>query len=176
MTLRDLDRSEIELVWTIDRAETIEGIYRHEGGRLELKPERFDVTGWPPGDDEVYTPEFEACFDRGGAFRGVFDGDKLVGVVIMDSRFIGRNGDQLQMKFLHVDRARRGTGLGRRLFEEGVEIARSQGARRVYVSATPSEHTIGFYTHLGCAVTDDVDRELFELEPEDIHLEYVIPE
>jgi hypothetical protein len=48
------------------------------------------------------------------------------------------------------------------------------GARRLYISATPSENTVGFYTHLGCVITREVDPALFELEPEDIHLEYAI--
>lgn len=176
MELRDLERSEIPLVWGIDRGETIDGIYRHEDGRLVLEPEDFEMKGWPPGEGEIYTPQLEACFDRGGAFRGAFEGDQLAGVVIMDARFIGRDGDQLQMTFLHVDRSWRGTGLGRRLFEEGVRIARARGARRVYVSATPSRNSIGFYEHMGCTVTDDVDPGLFELEPLDIHMEYSIRE
>jgi N-acetylglutamate synthase-like GNAT family acetyltransferase len=74
-----------------------------------------------------------------------------------------------------VSRRRRGAGLGLTLFEKAVARARALGARRLYVSATPSESTVGFYLRRGCRVTDDVDAELFELEPEDIHLELEIP-
>jgi hypothetical protein len=34
---------------------------------------------------------------------------------------------------------------------------------------------VGFYLRRGCRVTDGVDATLFELEPEDIHLEFDIP-
>jgi hypothetical protein len=34
---------------------------------------------------------------------------------------------------------------------------------------------VRFYLRCGCRVTDDVDVALFELEPEDIHLEFDIP-
>jgi hypothetical protein len=44
----------------------------------------------------------------------------------------------------------------------------------MYISATPSENTVNFYQYLGCVLTEEVDAELFELEPEDIHLEYRI--
>jgi hypothetical protein len=44
------------------------------------------------------------------------------------------------------------------------------------VSSVPSENAVDFYLHMGCRVTEDVDPALFELEPDDIHLEYVIPE
>jgi len=64
--------------------------------------------------------------------------------------------------------------LGRRLFEMAKVEANQREAKRLYISATPSEHTINFYLRLGCTVTRQPDPELFMLEPEDIHLEYAI--
>jgi hypothetical protein len=40
----------------------------------------------------------------------------------------------------------------------------------LYVSATPSESAVGFYTGQGFRPTEEVNEELFELEPEDIHM------
>jgi hypothetical protein len=40
----------------------------------------------------------------------------------------------------------------------------------VYVSATPSESAVGFYTSMGFTPTPDPIPELFALEPEDIHM------
>jgi predicted N-acetyltransferase YhbS len=88
---------------------------------------------------------------------------------------MGRERDQLQLKFLHVGRRHRQAGLGRALFEKAVARARELGARRLYISSTPSENTVRFYLRRGCRVTDEVDAALFELEPEDIHLEFDIP-
>jgi len=56
-----------------------------------------------------------------------------------------------------------------------VAKARELGARRLYISATPSENTVRFYLRRGCRVTDEVDAALFDLEPDDIHLELGIP-
>jgi hypothetical protein len=56
-----------------------------------------------------------------------------------------------------------------------VAKARELGARRLYISSTPSENTVRFYLRRGCRVTDDVDAALFKLEPKDIHLEFDIP-
>ena len=102
------------------------------------------------------------------------NGDALAGVAVLESRFIGSRGDQLQLKFLHVGRPYRRTGLGRTLFERAAQRAREMGAKKLYISATPSENTIGFYTRLGCTLASEIDAELFVLEPEDIHLEYVL--
>ena len=75
---------------------------------------------------------------------------------------------------MSVDSGYRKKGMGKVLFEKAVERAETLGARRLYISATPSENTVNFYLHMGCEVTGEIDRELFELEPEDIHLEYRI--
>lgn len=169
---RQLTRDEIPGIWRIDRAEVIEGVYYLVDGALVLKPEHFDAQGWPPGESEKYTPLLEDGFDRGGWFYGLFDGGALVGVAVLESQFIGKGNDTLQLEFLHVSRAYRGQGYGRRLFLMAADEARRRGAQRMYISATPSEHTISFYLSLGCRVTLEPDPILFEREPEDIHLLY----
>jgi len=173
--MRELERQEIGAVWSIDRAEVVERVYYHEGGELVLKPEHHDVQGWPAGEPEHYGPILLDCFDCGGTVYGAFQGETLIGATVLESRFIGREKDQLQLKFLHVSRRHRKAGLGCALFEKAVEKARELGARRLYVSATPSENTVRFYLRRGCRVADEVDAALFELEPEDIHLEFEIP-
>ena len=168
---RTLLRDEIALVWTIDRTEVVETVYQLKNGNLVLQPEHHDVRGWPPGEAEKYTPILLDCFDRGGWFHGVFDDSRLIGAVVLDNDFLGQHKDQLQMKFLHVSRSYRNSGVGGRLFELAKGIARERGASRLYVSATPSENTIRFYMGSGCAVSAEPDPELFALEPDDIHLE-----
>ncbi len=170
-SVRPLTRAEIPLIWTIDRSETIDGLYVLVDSALELRPEHFEAHGWPPNEAELYTPLLLDCYDHGGWFCGAFDGDDLVGVVVLEGRFIGHERDMLQLKFLHVSRRMRGRGLGVRLFELARAEARERGARRLYVSATPSRHTIDFYRNRGCRITPDPDPVLYALEPEDIHLE-----
>ncbi|MGM7389077.1 GNAT family N-acetyltransferase, partial [Acinetobacter baumannii] len=40
----------------------------------------------------------------------------------------------------------------------------------LYISATPSKRTVDFYIKHGAVVLKHPDRQLWELEPEDIHL------
>jgi predicted N-acetyltransferase YhbS len=171
ITGRDLLREEITRVWDIDRSEVIHNIYYFEQGGLVLKPEYYNMTGWPPGEADLYTPILLKAFDRGAWFYGLFEDGRLIAVVILDNKFIGRHADLLQLKFLHVSSAYRGQGLGVRLFDLAKARALAQGAKGLYISATPSENTIDFYLQRGSVVTTDPDPELFELEPEDIHLE-----
>jgi predicted N-acetyltransferase YhbS len=174
MTIRFLQRDEIPLIWQIDRKEIVENIYSLENGALVLKPDYFDIQGWPRDEAELYTPILLGCYDRGGVFWGAFENDKLVGVSILESKFIGSHHDTLQLKFLHVSRDYRKQGLGTTLFNLAAEKAKTLGAKKLYISATPSENTVNYYQRLGCVLATEIDPELYALEPEDIHLEYVI--
>ena len=171
MEIRRLERHEVVDVWSIDRAEVIERIYRHRAGELILEDQHHDVEGWPSGEQEHYGPLLLDCIDHGGVAHGAFERGELVGVVVLESRFIGRARDRLQLKFLHVSCRHRGSGLGGALFEKAVASARDLGAAQLYISATPSENTVQFYLRRHCRVATELDPELFELEPEDIHLE-----
>ncbi len=174
MNIRLLQRGEIPLIWRIDRREVIDNIFYLREGKLVLEPEHYDMQGWPPGEAEQYTLILLDCYDRGGFFWGAFEKDRLVGVSILESKFIGSGQDTLQMKFLHVSRDCRGQGVGTKLFKIAVEKAKEWGAKKLYISATPSENTVNYYMRLGCVLATEIDPELFALEPEDIHLEYVI--
>jgi hypothetical protein len=44
------------------------------------------------------------CCDQGGMSWGALENDKLVGIAILESQFIGSESDTLQLKFLHVSR------------------------------------------------------------------------
>lgn len=171
LTRRRLRRDEIGLLWTIDRSEVIDRVYVLRDGELVLHDEPFDLHGWPPGEADHAQPWLEASFDRGAIFLGVFEGDRLVAVAVLDRVPIGPRRDLLQLSFLHVGHGHRGRGLGVELFEEAARLGSELGAKGLYVSATPSEHTIDFYLRRGCRPTDAPDPELFEREPEDIHLE-----
>ena len=174
MNIRLLQREEIPLIWQIDRREIIENIYYLHDGELVLKPDYFDIRGWPPGEAELYTPILLDCYDRGGTFWGAFENDTLVGAAILESKFIGSQQDTLQLKFLHVGRDHRKQGIASTLFNLAADKAKALGAKKLYISATPSENTINYYRRLGCVLAEEVDPELFALEPEDIHLEYEI--
>jgi predicted N-acetyltransferase YhbS len=170
MEFRQLRRDEIDRVWTIDRREHIDNIYRNIEGELRLEPHNFDVPGWPPEDARIYAPLLLETFDRGGNFFAAFDGEQFAGLAVLDTVWRGPERDLLQLEFMHVGRDYRGQGLGTTLFERARTAAEERGAKGLYISATPTENTIHFYQGRGAVLTKS-DPELFALEPEDIHLE-----
>ena len=65
----------------------------------------------------------------------------------------------------------RAQGIGQRLSEELERLAREGGDTAMVVSATPSLNTVRFYLQLGFEPTAEPLPELYELEPEDVHLQ-----
>ena len=164
-------RDVIDRVEEIDRSEVIEAIYYRRDGQLVLDKEHWELKGWPSRELPQNTLYLSALLDRGGAIWGAFDGDRLVGMAALDSKWIGPSGDTLDLYFLHVSAGYRDRGVGTALVDLVKERAREMGARRLYVSATPSEHTVRFYKGVGFDLARHVDPELFELEPDDIHMD-----
>jgi GNAT superfamily N-acetyltransferase len=173
MYFRNIGRDEIGRIWQeIDRRELVRNIYRVKNDELFEEKVDFDVKGWPPGEERKYMPLLQECYDRGGFFHGAFHNEKLIGVVVLESKLIGKRKDQLQLKFLHVSRDFRRKGLGTKLFLIAANEARKRGAKQLYVSSCESKNTVDFWLRRGCVITDDLDEELYRLEPEDIHLVY----
>jgi len=71
---------------------------------------------------------------------------------------------------LFVSKDSRRHGVAAQLTHEVMRLAKAQGADQLYVSATPSESAIGFYLSQGFALAKQVHKDLYALEPEDIHL------
>jgi GNAT superfamily N-acetyltransferase len=168
---RLLRSEELPRLWEIDRREFIESIYRLQDGQLVLEPHHFDVPGWPPGNQEGELPRLVQALGRGGKAWAVFDGEMVVAGTVVDTQWVGVNRDLVQFEWLHVSRDYRRRGLARALFERASEFALQLGAKGMYVSATPSQNTLNFYQRRGCVLVEP-DPELFEREPEDIHLEW----
>jgi ribosomal protein S18 acetylase RimI-like enzyme len=91
----------------------------------------------------------------------------MVGIAVLRP---GLSEGTAQLAGLFVSADYRRMGVAKRLTDEIVRLARESGARWLYVSATPSESAVGFYTSQGFRPTEHPNSELFALEPEDIHM------
>ena len=172
--MRLLTRDEVELIWTIDRSEVHHYTYELREGELVRVPNYFEVPGWRPDAAAKETPVLLNRFDRGGTFLGVFDAEALIGMSVLESARVGPGRDQMQLAYLYVSRTFRGRGVGMRLFEAAVSLAREAGAKALYVSAAPTENTVDFYLNRGCVLAPEPDPALLAAEPDDIPLVYLL--
>ena len=174
--LRRLDRSELARVAEIDRTERIEVLYDQHGEQLVERHGVWNAAPWSSdGHDEhsveARVRELNGYVDRGGVALGALLDGRLVGIGVVVPHV--RPGIS-QLAFLHVSAPRRAAGIGSRLSEELEEIARAAGDATMVVSATPSGNTVGFYLGRGFLPMAEPLAELFEREPEDVHLHKVI--
>jgi len=170
MIIREMQLHESGLIRLIDRSELIESIYKMNDGVLEAVPAGHECPSW----DEAHTLEMIERFEKelrgGGAAYGAFDGETLAGFGVLGHRFRGERQDRLQVDLMYVSRAYRRQGIGTKLMEELSKEARKRGASYLYISSTETESAVHFYMANGGRITDQVDEELFKLEPEDIHM------
>lgn len=98
-------------------------------------------------------------------------------LAISDNRIIGfaslvkeLQSNRMLLDVIQVDRQFRGKGIGRMLWETAYKEAKLYGAKEIYISACPSEETIGFYKAMGAVITDNPIRSIVEEEPDDLQL------
>jgi N-acetylglutamate synthase-like GNAT family acetyltransferase len=65
-------------------------------------------------------------------------------------------------------------GIGKKLFELCIKKAKEMGIKKIYISANSSEETQNFYLSAGCVDAEEIKKELFEKEPYDRHMEYIL--
>lgn len=169
---RTLDPTELERIREVDRTERIEVLYVQHGTRLEERAGDFSSPSWDLEGNGEYSVAallrmLAQRIERGATAVGAFAGDRLVGfgVVLPHIR-----PSTAQLVALYVSDGCRGRGVGGRLSDELERIAHEAGDLEMVVSATPSANTVRFYLGRGFTPSAEPLPELFELEPEDVHL------
>lgn len=173
-----MEAFELSHLGEIDRTEHITTIFVQRGAELEEQEAEFNVPPWSVEGEHDHTLDrqrdsCERYLASGGTALGAFDDDRLVGIGIVAPHI--RPG-VAQLAFLHVSNGYRGRGVGRRLAEELERLAVKAGDRQMVVSATPSVNTVRFYMVLGYTPMAEPMPELYDLEPEDVHLSKALPD
>lgn len=169
---RAMQPAELHRLGEIDRTERIESIYIQRGIELEESAQPFDVPPWSPTGTHAHSVPDQIGFlewqvSRGASVVGAFDGDRLVGIGAVTPHI--RPGIAL-LSYLYISHGYRGRGVGRRLVSELERVAFTAGDTEMVVSATPTVRTVRFYMSCDYAPMAEPLPELFEEEPDDVHL------
>ncbi|WP_282942640.1 GNAT family N-acetyltransferase [Paenibacillus sp. RC67] len=154
----------------IDRSETIELFYKCKDGILEEIKAGHECPNWKEDNYQEIISRFEYELSNGGMAYGAFDEDKLVGFGVLAHKFRGKEHNQLQIDLMYVTREYRRQGIGRQIIGLLSKAAIEKGAKYLYISSTETESAVKFYSSCGSTVTSEIDEELFEKEPYDIHM------
>lgn len=172
ITIRQMGRSELDRIAEIDRSEHVTTGYVHEDGELRADCVDWRVPRWPMEGLEfsvrAQMERLAPVLEDGGVMLGAFNAEgDLVGFAVL--RY-GLTERMAQLDALFVSRGYRRQGIATRLTSRLVSLAEADGATELYVSATPSESAVGFYVSQGFWLAEEVNEELYALEPEDIHM------
>jgi len=175
--IREMHPSDIDRVAELDRSEHVTLAYTFRKGRLESENVDWAVPNWSTEGESAHSlwarvVDWGALLEQGGTMFGALDGDRLVGVAIYRPQLTATTA---QLAVLHVSKGYRRKGIATRLTAEVIRLARQDGARDVYVSATPSQSAVGFYQSQGFQLVDEPHPALYALEPEDIHMIMQLP-
>ena len=166
-----LDNCQLELLENFNRYQEIKRCWRKEDNVWVLKDIAF-IEQWGDEKKSKIVAGFKECIKKGGIIIAVYLNDNLIAFSCIENRLFGSKNEYINLDSIQVSYEFRRHGLGRLLFNNSCEEAKILGAKKLYISANSSEETQAFYKFVGCCETAEINRELFEKEPFDVHMEY----
>lgn len=172
IVIKQMKSADIGRITEIDRSEHVTLSYIYRDGKLETQEVDWHVPRWSTDGShessvEARVKRWAPILEKGGVMLGALDGDLLVGFAILRYKLTER---MAELAALYVSKDYRRQGIAEKLTTEISRLAREGGAKELYVSATPSESAVGFYKSQGFRLAEKVNKELYDLEPEDIHM------
>ncbi len=170
LTFRPFTLADLPHLADLDRTEHITVGCRVEAGKIVFEPVDRLRERWTGEQVKRCEARVTHELERGGQAVAAFNGETLAGFAVLGHDLRGPEQDYLCLDLLHISRPYRRMGVGTRLMEEIERLARECGARRLYISATPSSSAVSFYFSRGAQLAETPDPASQALEPKDIPL------
>lgn len=155
------------------RHQQVRECWRSVDGQWKLMPIEFEEN-WTVEECQKIAADVAARMEKDQTAFGAFDGDRVVGIIVISHGFFGNTAKYVKVGCFHVSEPYRGMGIGKTLFHLACEEARVIGADKLYISAHSSKESQAAYKALGCVHAKEINQKLAEEEPCDIQLEYVL--
>lgn len=165
--IRHMSPDEAERLRELDVSEHGDTVYKAIDGRVVATSETWHRPRWSQQECGRRIQGITQRLEAGDAMIGAFDQARLVGLAIFRPEL---SPGMSQLAGLWVSKSHRRQGVATQLCQEMERLAQEAGAAAMYVSACPSKSAVGFYRSRGFRLTQDVNEELCELEPEDVHM------
>jgi GNAT superfamily N-acetyltransferase len=165
--IKHMSPEELSRVEEIDVSESGHLVYHYREGKIETERQEWHRGYRNAAIWQNYIERWKAVLERGGVALGAFDGKRLVGIAVLEYHLTEH---MAHLVALFVSKDSRRQGIASQLTQEIMRLAKAHGASQIYVSATPSESAIGFYLSQGFVLAQQVHKDLYALEPEDLHL------
>ncbi|MCD4753571.1 MAG: GNAT family N-acetyltransferase [Anaerolineaceae bacterium] len=170
LTLTDLHP---EALHKFNRFQETTKTWVNHDGELRLEDTLF-IDEWDTKKKEQVIESLRHCICNGGVAIGAYQENALIGFANVENQFFGSNNQYLELPYIHVSNGIRLSGIGRTMFAVCCEKARAMGAKKLYISTHPAQATQAFYSAMGCIPTQETNQEIFNREPLDLQLEYLL--
>lgn len=175
VTFRYLETADCNpaLLDSFNRYQRVKESWRKVNDKWVLADTPFEEQ-WDEKKKQYVIDDFKLCMGNGDQVVGCFDDGKLIGWASVKKELFGSAKQYANLDYLHVSYEYRNRGLGKELFRQAQNIARRFGAKKIYISSQSSKETQAFYKSVGCREAEEIDPVLYEKEPFDCHLEFVL--
>ena len=153
------------------RRQTVTECWRKINNDWKLVPNAYEEN-WSQAQCRKMAEEMLRDINLDQTGFGAFDGERIIGFVIVSHRIFGASARYVQLVCFQISEEYRRQGIGRRLFSLACEEARRLGADKLYISAHSSKETQAAYRALGCMPAEEVNEGLAAAEPFDVQMEY----
>ncbi|MDQ0246149.1 ribosomal protein S18 acetylase RimI-like enzyme [Bacillus fengqiuensis] len=168
-----LDDLHSTLLKTFNRYQETNHVWFQENSQYNLKADHF-VEQWNDEKKALVIHSLHNCVKAGGFVIGAFANRELIGFSSVEGELFGRNKEYTELSYIHVSNEYRNSGVGKKMFELCCSKAKQIGAKKLYIGAHPSEETQHFYKSVGCTFAKEMNEKIYNKEPLDIQLEYIL--
>ncbi|WP_042160793.1 GNAT family N-acetyltransferase [Paenibacillus gorillae] len=171
---RRLVIEDCERIKDMNASQYIKRAWREVDGQRQLIDINYQDPDWPSGY-EYHFNHLKATVSGKGEAVGAFDeNNKLAGFAALNREFFGEKYNYVLLDQLFISLEHRNKGIGKQLFLKMAEAAREWRADKIYICAGSAEETIAFYFAIGCKEAVELNKELYEGDPRDFQLEYLL--
>lgn len=171
---RRLELDECEGIKQMNPSQFIGKAWREVNGKRQLVEINYQDSDWPNGYEHHYNSLRETILQGGYAVGGFDKNHKLIGFATINRDVFGNTWKYVLLDQLFITLEQRSKGIGRKLFMLCADAAKEWGADKVYICAGSAEETIQFYFAIGCKEAEEINQDLYENDPRDFQLEYVL--
>ena len=159
-----------ELFRDFIRHQNVTDCWRKENGAWVIKSAPF-IDDWSEENYQTLVTCLKNTVSIGGFVYAAFYDGKLKGFTSVEPELFGGEQKYLDLSSIHVSEDMRGQGIGKALFLAAKEWAKSQGAKKLYISAHSAVESQAFYKAMGCVEAQVYNQMHVEAEPYDCQLE-----
>jgi ribosomal protein S18 acetylase RimI-like enzyme len=171
--LMDLINLQSTNLKNFNRYQETNRVWYKDNDLFKIKADHF-VDQWDDNKKTLVLQDLMRCVKLGGFVVGAFLKEELIGFANVEGVLFGSHKEYRELSYIHVSNEFRNGGIGKKLFQFCCEKAKEMGTQKLYIAAHPAEETQHFYRKLGCTYALELNQTIFDREPLDIQLEFIL--